>query len=167
QIEVEGLRGTVEGITIRETRITTFDGRLVVIPNADVYKNAIVVTTANDLRRDDFAVGVSYEDSLTEAQELIVNALESVEGVSTDREPEAFVTDLGVSTVNIAARFWANPIQHNVVEVRSDAIIAVKRALDEAGIEMPCDIVALQATDSFAAAVHDNGKVSASGSLLE
>lgn len=154
QIEVEGIAGTVEGITIRETRITTFDGRLVVIPNADVYKNAIIVQTANELRRDSFTVGVAYEADLSRATDVIVEALEAVDGVSTDRAAEALVASMGVSTIDIDARFWTDPAQHNVRQVRSAAIEAVKRALEDEGIEMPADIVALQATDSFSAALH-------------
>ncbi len=165
QIEVEGVRGTVEGITIRETRIVTFDGQLVVIPNADVYKNAIKIRTANERRRDSFVVGVAYEEDLDAVCDRVVDALSQVEGVDSEKAPEALVSELGTSTVNIVARFWSDPNQHNVVTVRSDAIKAVKKALDEAGIEMPCDIVALQATDSFASALHDRAEVTPSGSV--
>lgn len=165
QIKVNGIEGTVEGITIRETRLYTFDGRLVIIPNADVYKSAIVVTTDKDIRRDSFLVGVAYEEDLGNVKSLITNALSSVQGVSSDRPPETLISELGTSTVNLQARFWTKPTQHNVLQVRSEAIDAVKTAMDDAGIEMPCDIVALQATDSFASALHDKGAVTPSGSL--
>ncbi len=165
QIEVEGATGTVDGITIRETRITTFDGQQIVVPNADVYKNAIVVRTANEIRRDEFVVGVAYEADVDEACELVVEALASVEGVSTDKHPEALVTELGASTINIAGRYWTESPQHNLVTVRSEAIKAVKRTLDDAGIEMPSDIVALQATDSFKAAVQGTAEVTPGGSV--
>ncbi len=165
QIDVEGATGTVEGITIRETRISTFDGRSIVVPNADVYKNAIVVGTANELRRDEFVVGIAYEADTDEACDLIFEALASVDGVSDEKEPEALVTELGASTVNVAARYWTGSPQHNVVTVRSEAIKAVKRTLEEAGIELPCDIVALQGTDSFKAAIQGEAEVTPGGSL--
>lgn len=165
QIEVNGATGTVDGITIRETRISTFDGQLVVVPNSDVYKNAIVVRTAHQVRRDEFVVGVAYEADLAETCALIVDTLASVSGVDPNKAPEALVDNLGASTVDIRARFWTAPQQHTVVKVRSDAITAVKTALDAAGIEMPCNIVALQATSSYAAAVHDNQPVTPGGSV--
>lgn len=165
QIEVQGIRGTVEGITIRETRITTFDGQLVVVPNADVYKNAITVRTANEMRRDEFVVGVAYEADLAMTCQLIIDTLAQVAGVESERTPEALVDNLGASTVDIRARFWTDPNQRNVVQVRSEAIMAVKNALDDAEIEMPCQIVALQATSSYAAALHESGSVTPGGSL--
>jgi len=167
QIEVDGIKGTVEGITIRETRIVTFDGQLVVVPNADVYKNAIVVRTANEMRRDEFVVGVAYESDLETTCELIVETLAGVEGVEQVKPPEALVDNLGASTIDIRARFWTDPHQRNVVEVRSNAITSVKNALDAAEIEMPCQIVALQATSSYAAALHERGEVTPGGSVSE
>ena len=166
QIEVEGIKGTVQGITIRETRVLTFDGQLVVVPNADVYKNAIIVRTANEHRRDEFAVGVAYEADLEETCALIVDTLASIDGIDDDPGPEALVDQLGASTIDIRARFWSDSSQGNMVNVRSDAITAVKRALDDAGVEMPCQIVALQSTSSFAAALHDAESVTPGGSVL-
>ena len=149
QIEVNGIEGTVQAITIRETRLRTFDGQLMVVPNADVYKNAIRVATASDVRRDAFVVGVSYDADLEEVRRVIVTALTSTEGVVQDPAPDALVRRLGVSTVDLDAQFWADPHQRDLLHTRSRAIIAVKAALDEAGIEMPSDIVALQATESL------------------
>src|SRR6056297_407102 len=53
EIAVDDHQGTVEGITIRETRLTTFTGELIVIPNRDVYKSAIIVQTHHRARRSD------------------------------------------------------------------------------------------------------------------
>lgn len=164
QIEVQGMTGTVEGITIRETRITTYDGRLVIIPNRDVYKNVIVVQTANVTRRVDVTVGVAYESDLEQACTVIVDALRNVDGIDAQREPEAFVRELAASTVNIQARFWAPSAQHDVVVATSRAITEVKGALDDAGIELPCEIIALQATESFAGALREDS-ITPGGSL--
>lgn len=165
QIEVEGAEGTVEAITIRETRIVTYDGRLVVVPNSDVYKNAIVVRTEHEHRRDNFVVGIAYEADLAPACRTIEEAVQALPSVDAEPAVEALVTELGAATVNIDVRFWTDPGQHNVVRVRSEAIIAAKEALDRAGIEMPCDIVALQATNSFAAALHGTGELTPGGSV--
>ncbi len=153
QIAVNGHVGTVEEITIRETRLKTFDGKRVLVPNADVYKNAIVVQTAFEQRRMDFIVGVAYEADLAEARRIIENAATGVEGVAADPAPEAFVTELGTSTVNFQVRFWTDSRQHEAVETRDRVIEAVKVALDDAGVEMPADIVALQGTPSLTAAL--------------
>ena len=166
QIEVQGQTGTVEAITIRETRIRTFDGQLVVIPNRDVYKGVIRVQTHFDERRLSFTIGIAYESDTRRACRIVVDALSGVADTSGDPAPEALVTGLGVSTVDIEARFWTSPRQHDGLVVLAEAITAVKEALDDAGIEMPADIVALQATPSFLSAVQGDGEVTPAGGVV-
>ncbi len=166
QIEVNGHLGTVERITIRETRLKTFDGQRILVPNADVYKNAIRVQTAFEQRRMAFVVGVAYEADLTEARTAIVDAMKDTEGVIDDPAPEAFIVELGGPTVNYQARFWTASPQHDALQTQDRVIQNVKNALDEAGVEMPSDIVALQATSSFAAAIQ-GGKVTPGGGVEE
>ncbi len=165
QIEVQSQFGTVEAITIRETRIRTFDGQLVLIPNRDVYKSVIRVQTHYDQRRVAFMVGIAYENDPGEAANVIVAALSHTEGVSSEPVPEALVEQLGVSTVDIQARFWTAPSQHESRLVQDRAISSVKAALDESGIEMPAEIIALQATPSFRAAMQGDAEVTPGGSV--
>ena len=165
QIMVQDQAGTVEAITIRETRLKTFDGKLVVIPNRDVYKSASVVQTHYDQRRLSFMVGAAYENDAAEACRVVVDTLRSVDGVADDPAPEALISQLGVSTVDIEARFWADPRQHEARVLIDRAIKAVKAALEEAGIEMPADIIALQATPSFRAAIQGDSDVTPGGGL--
>ncbi len=165
QIEVEKQIGTVEAITIRETRLITFDGQLVIIPNRDVYKNVIRVQTHRERRRLDVTVGVAYENDAREATRVITAALGDVDGVAEDPPPEALVTELGASTVDIEGRCWVLSRQHDYLAVRDEAIVAVKAALDDAGIEMPSDIIALQATTSFRAALQGDAEVTPGGGV--
>ncbi|MGI9029659.1 MAG: mechanosensitive ion channel family protein [Ilumatobacteraceae bacterium] len=167
QIDVVDQSGTVQGINIRETRIMTFDGELVIIPNRDVYKNVIVVNTYQQHRRQQFTVGIAYENDAQQATEVITAALESVPGVEPDPAPQALVDKLDVSTVNIRALLWTDSVQSTSIVVVDDAIKAVKRALDAAGIEMPADIVALQATPSFKAALNNDAEVTPAGQIRE
>ena len=165
QVEVHGELGTVEVITIRETRIVDFDGQLVIIPNRDVYKSVIRVQTANALVRSDFVVGIAYENDATEAREVIEAALADVDGVATEPVPTALVEQLGVSTVDLRVRIWTDSHQWDRLTVTDRAIRACKVALERAGVEMPADIVALQATPSFRAAIRGEGDVTPGGSL--
>jgi small-conductance mechanosensitive channel len=151
QILVGEHEGTVEQITIRETLITTFDGERTLIPNADVYKSAVVIRTAEPRRRTSFLVGVAYETDLDRAREIAVMALRGVEGIVEDPPPEALLTELASSTVDIDMRYWSGSAQHESRRVLDRAIAAVKAAFDDAGIEMPSDLLALQATESFVA----------------
>lgn len=137
QIQVSGYEGTVERIETRATIIHTYDGQQVVIPNSDIYTNAVLVKTAHSVRRTELDIGIGYGDDIDEACEIIAAALSSVDGVEKEPAPEALPWDLAASWVTIRARWWSDSLQTEVRHIRSDVIRAVKLALDEAGIDMP------------------------------
>jgi len=66
EVDIEGTRGTVVEINLRETVIRTYEGRRVLIPNATVYKNPLVVQTGYPAIRTEAVVGVAYESDLDE-----------------------------------------------------------------------------------------------------
>ncbi len=108
QITVVERSGTVQGITICETKLITYDGELVVIPNRDVYKNVINVHTHNDIHRMEFAVGIAYENDPDDAIEVIHEVLSTLDKVRREPEPLAIVIELGVSTVKVSVMFWTD-----------------------------------------------------------
>ena len=167
QIKVFDLAGTVKEINIRETQITTFDGELAIVPNRDVYKNVIVVSTYHPQRRLRFDVGIAYENDAGDATRIIHDTLLDVPGVAHEPAPHALVDELAVSTVNIAVRFWTGSRQADTLGVMDAAIRHVKDALERHGIEMPADIVALQATPSLTAALHNRGDITPGGQVRD
>jgi small-conductance mechanosensitive channel len=164
QIRVGENEGTVERITIRETVLTTFAGERILIPNAAVYKGAVHIYTARPRRRSSFVVGVAYETDLDQARSVAIDALAGVHGVLEDPPPEALLVELAASTVDIDVRFWSASWEGDRRLVLDRAIAAVKSAFDGEHIEMPSDIVALQATASFAAGLR-GGTVTPGGSV--
>ena len=167
QIEVREQTGTVEAITIRETRLRTFDGQLVLIPNRDVYKSVIRVQTHFELRRLAFVVGIAYENDPAEASRVIVRSLLGVAGVAADPPPEALAVELAASTVNIEVWLWTAPTQHEAVTVLDRSIVATKSGLDAVGIEMPAEIVVLQGSPSFGVSVRGDADVTPGGALRD
>lgn len=165
EIAVVDREGTVEAISIRERRIKTFDGQLVLIPNRDVYKNVVRVQTHYPFRRIEFVIGIAYENEIDEACRVVVDALRSVDGCYPEPPPEALATELSASTVNIRAWIWVDSRQHRSLVAQDRAVRAVKHALDAAGIEMPADIVVLQAAPSFRAAVQGDGDITPGGAV--
>ena len=164
QISVGDVTGTVEEINIRETVITTFDGRRVLIPNAKVYTDVIHVQTAHERIRSDFVVGIAYEADMVAARAIATEAVASVAGVVSDPPPEALYVELGTSTVHLDVRFWCDAHQLDMRRTLGRAIEAVKTAFDAHGIEMPSQVIALQATSSLAAALR-GGEVTPGGSV--
>ena len=137
QIRANGYEGTVEEITVRSTRLKTYDGERAVIPNGEVYTNAVLVRTAYDHRRVRFTVGIGYPDSIEEARGTIHRVLKETEGVLDDPGPWVYVAELAASSVNFNVYFWVESHQANVLEVSDRVATGIKLALDKAGIDMP------------------------------
>ncbi len=132
-----GFEGTVERIETRATLIRTYDGRRVVIPNSEVYTNSVTVNTAFETRRSHYDLGIGYGDDWEEAMRLATKAAASVEGVLADPAPEALAWELGDSAKIMRIRWWTHSRRTDVVHVQSGVLIAVERAMNEAGIDMP------------------------------
>ena len=164
QIKVGDVTGTVEEMNIRETVIVTFDGRRILIPNAKVYTDVIHVQTAHETIRSSFVVGIAYEADMAAARSIATEAVARVEGVVSDPPPEALYVELEGSTVNLDIRFWSDAHQLEMRRTLDRVIEAVKTAFDAHGIEMPSQVIALQATSSLAAALR-GGEVTPGGSV--
>ncbi len=136
-IEVSGVTGYVQQLNMRTTILMALDGNLVQIPNSSVYKSTIRNFTANANRREDFVVGIGYDDSICEAQEIALNVLTGHPAVLGDPEPLVLAESLGASTVNLRVYFWINGRETSWLKVRSSLIRLVKRAFQKHGISMP------------------------------
>jgi len=137
QIVVNGYEGTVEWIETRATIIAMYDGRRVIIPNANVYSNAVTVNTARPTRRSQYDVGIGYGDDIEGARRAILEAIAQVPGIEADPRPEVLVWDLAGSSVNLRVRWWTQSKRTNVVHVQAAVLEAIKNALDSLGIDMP------------------------------
>lgn len=138
QITYKDFEGTVETIQTRATTIKTYDGRRVVIPNAELFINVVTVNTAYDMRRLQYDVGIGYGDDIAQARQLILEALREVEGVLTEPAPEALVVDLAGSSVNLRARWWINPPRRADIMGAQDRVLeAIKNKLTAHGIDLP------------------------------
>ena len=137
QLKFREYEGTIEEINVRSTRIKTFDGERAVIPNGDVYTNAVLVKTAYDRRRVRFVVGIGYLDDIEQGRETIQRVLNETEGVLPDPGPWIYVSELAPSSVNFTVYFWVESNQANVLKVSDKVATGIKYALDRAGIDMP------------------------------
>jgi small conductance mechanosensitive channel len=138
QITVGDFEGTVEEIQTRATMIKTYDGRRVVIPNSDLFTDKVIVNTAYDKRRVEYDIGIGYGDDIGRVKQLILSAVNSVEGVLKDPPPEALAYDFAASTVNIRARWWINPpLRRDVLETRDGVLESIKKTFAENGIDIP------------------------------
>lgn len=136
-VEVSGVSGYVQQLNVRTTILMTLDGNLVQIPNASVYKSNLRNFTANPNRREQFDVGIGYDDTINDAQEIALQVLIDHPAVLSDPEPLVLVDSLGKATVNLRVYFWINGRTHSWLKARSALIRQVKRAFQNHGISMP------------------------------
>ncbi len=136
-VEITGVTGYVQQLNMRTTILMTLDGNIVQIPNSGVYKSTLSNFTANANRREDFVIGIGYDDVINEAQEIARQILAGHPAVLNDPEPAVLADSLGASTVNLRIYFWLNGREHSWLKVRSSVIRLVKRAFQEHGISMP------------------------------
>lgn len=148
EIEVSGQHGTVERITIRETQIRTYDGQKVLIPNAEVYQNVIRVQTAYGPKRTALGIGLDDWEDMDRATEVIMGALEGIDGIEDDPAPQAYFTHFDESTTNLDLRYWTDPKQSEIRRVQDQVVRRVGAALRDAGIPMPSPIREIDARDS-------------------
>lgn len=140
--------GKVKTMEFRYTKLKTFDGRDVYIPNSDIIKKAVYNYTEDGYYRLDFVVGIDYDDDIDVAKQVIVNAVIGTNGVIDTEEHQCFVTvdGLGVSTVNLKVIFWTKTKEYKrgALEVKSDVIKNVKMVIMKNGLNMPADITEIK-----------------------
>jgi len=137
QIVVNEFEGTVENVDTRATTIKTYDGRRVVIPNADLFTDSVIVNTAFPVRRAEYKIGIGYSDDIAEAMQLILEAMREVDGVLERPAPDVLVAELGDFSVNLRARWWSDSVRSNVLKIQSEVITAIKERLLKQGIDLP------------------------------
>ncbi|NQE34854.1 mechanosensitive ion channel family protein [Microcoleus asticus] len=138
QIVFKNFEGTVENIETRATTILTYDGRRIVIPNAELFTNSVTVNTAFDKRRTEYDFSIGYGDDIDCAKQLMLEALYSVNEVLKTPAPDVLVLELAESTVKIRVRWWISPPRRiDDMRSRDKVICAIKKKLVENGIDLP------------------------------
>jgi small-conductance mechanosensitive channel len=164
-VQIGDIFGKVRTMEFRYTKLKTFDGRDVYIPNSDVIKKAVFNYTEDGFYRLEFTVGLAYEDTLDDARDLIVATVQKCEGVLSDEDHEvvAVVDELATSTVNFVVRFWVETLDYRKrsMQIRGNVITRVKEALEDNGFSLPADIQEIKfygGQDSIPVSIREESK---------
>ena len=99
--------GDVVDIGLRSTRIRTRDNRMVIVPNSVIGKSLVVnYAYPNDQYRLQIHIGVAYGTEIEKARQVMIDAVQEVEGVLSDRPVEALFLEFGESTMIFRVRWW-------------------------------------------------------------
>lgn len=127
--------GTVAEIQIFYTKLYTLDNRTVIIPNGTLANNSITNITAQDRRRLDLRVDISYQADLKKAKRILEQLLAQDECILQEEEKNIFVDSLGESSVVLGLRAWVKTEEY--WKTRWKLIEEIKLTFDKEGIEIP------------------------------
>lgn len=141
-VEADDVFGVVQEINLRSTVIGTGPGQFVYVPNGQVFRSKLTNYSKPGQRRVDVVCGVSYGDDLEVVRRVAIEAIEALQGRVEGRSVELFYDEFGGSSINFLLTFWIPFSSHHgaYMRARSEAIMALKRAFDEAGITIPFPI---------------------------
>lgn len=136
-IEVSGILGRVERTTLRETHIRQLSGELTILPNSTIFTNAVKIYTDEKVRRNELVIGVSYDADLVQSEAVIRKAVEGLAGVAESPKVDVYAQEFNSSSIDFLVRWWTDTGENDFLGLKSEAMFAIKRALDEADIEIP------------------------------
>ncbi|MEO0470470.1 MAG: mechanosensitive ion channel family protein [Bacteroidota bacterium] len=149
-IETNDFMGKVESIKLRATVIRSLDGQEIIIPNKDIYQNAMRIFTTG-ARRIRLSVGVGYESNLREVKRITRDAISTLDMLSEGKDVQVFFKEFGDSSINLEVFYWIrfhlSSDQAKYMEAVSEGIIAIKEAYDQADINIPFPIRTLDIAD--------------------
>jgi len=134
-VEAAGISGVVEEVQILTTVLKTGDNKKVIVPNGQIMDSVITNYSANERRRVDMVVGVSYDDDLDKVRSTLEQLVAADERILDDPTCTIAVSALADSSVNFVLRPWVNSADY--WGVMFDLTEAIKKRFDKEGISFP------------------------------
>jgi small conductance mechanosensitive channel len=134
-IEGAGISGSVEQVQILTTVLKTPDNKRIIVPNGQIMDSIITNYSANDTRRVDMVVGVSYDDDLDKVHSVLKELVAADDRILDDPACTIAVAELGDSSVNFVVRPWTKTADY--WNVKFDLTEAIKKRFDKEGITFP------------------------------
>jgi small conductance mechanosensitive channel len=136
QIVVGDTEGAVERIELRATQIRTYDGRVALVPNAEVFTSRIINNTADPVRRGSVEMTLDYKADLAGLIPRIRDAVQRADGV-LERPVTARIEDLGTNGAVLNVGFWTDSRRSDFKDTSSAVRLAIVEALRAAGAALP------------------------------
>ena len=148
ELAEEGVRGYVEDVTLRYTKLSTIENTFIVVPNSTILERDVINYSAGDERtRQRIEFAVTYEGDLDRARELCSDAAKDVDGV-IDRGPPirvgsslypaapvCLVDDFGDDGIQLALLFWIEK-PYRLAKVRSDVLARIDERIQDAPVDI-------------------------------
>ena len=130
-----GVTGSVSEVGIFNSVFVTGDNQRIVVPNSSITSGSITNVNANNTRRVDIVVAISYEDSIKNAKDVLTNIINSNPKVLKDKGFGISVTDLAETSVKLGVNVWAKSSDYG--SLKAELLEEIKTKFDEVGITIP------------------------------
>jgi len=130
QIRIHDSEGTVVSIEPRATVLKTYDGRVIVVPNTEVYTSHVIVHTAYNTRRVELGITVGYDYDTDDIIDIIIQAISPLDEVLNDPEPQILCWSLGATSMEMKVRWWIHSERSAEVISRARVVQAIKQAFE-------------------------------------
>jgi small-conductance mechanosensitive channel len=137
EIVVGDTEGSVQRIRLRATEIKTYDGRLVLVPNAELFTSRVTNNTAAPVRRTAVEVPVAYGSDLARAEQVLLAAAGEVPEVLATPPPSVRVRALGAADMILELRFWTDSQRADLLATNSAVAHRVVVGFSAAGLDLP------------------------------
>ena len=142
-IGVKGFDGTVLAIDLRATEMRAADGRVVILPNAEVLANPIVNFSRANHRRVDFALNLPHTCEPRSVRKMVQEAIENVEGYVETPEPVIVFNSITDHALELNVNFWVDVTKNDLLHAKDEVLLEIKSIFTERGIEIPHPIQAV------------------------
>ena len=165
EIAVGETEGRVMRIELRATEIRTFDGRTVIVPNADLLTSVVTNSTASRTRRGEVRFPIDYGDDIRRAMEQLRRSAEAVPGVAADPPVGVLLQELGENEVRVRVLFWT--ATDDLITMRNTVGLALIEGQARGGFALPSPqrrrvILGFEPDADFELSVHP-GRAGAAG----
>jgi len=134
-VEAAGVSGSVVQVQILSTILKTVDNKQIVVPNAQIMSSIITNFSANETRRVDLVIGISYNDDIDKTRTIIQELINADNRILKDPACLVAVSELADSSVNIAVRPWVKTADY--MSVKFGLTETIKKRFDKEGISFP------------------------------
>lgn len=134
-IEVDATIGEVVAIDLLSVKLRTVDNLYVRIPNETLIKTRVINRSRFPIRRVDLTLGIAYAEDVERVQDLLLGLAEDNQDCLEEPKPFVLVTGFGASSVDLQFSFWLP--KDKFLDGRGGMMVAIKKALDQQGIEIP------------------------------
>ena len=137
EIVIGETEGAVERIDLRATQIRTYDGRVVLVPNAEVFTLRVINNTASTTRRGSLVFPLGYDNDLPRVMAIMKRAIDETPGVLIKPPNTIIVREFTDADIILELRFWTESTRRDFLDAASHVAQSVVAALKREGIPLP------------------------------